>query len=203
LRGPRVRARGQERVLQGDVELLGLEIEAVASELDALREAFPLGGDGLDPAEPIGRLELGREQPVDLRSGVSSPVRRGEHAGAILLRRGKGDVAEGLTEARLRFGALVFSGSIRVVQMLGVRIASAVAAGRHESDDRDHERESSNGHRGEPQPKKARATSNHFGGTVFSSATAAASGTSTMSSPCSAAIVPNRPSSTRSAAFNP
>lgn len=53
------------------------------------------------------------------------------------------------------------------------------------------------------QPKNARATSYHSGGTVFSAAVASARETSTIASPCSAAIRPNCRSWTRSAAFSP
>jgi predicted O-methyltransferase YrrM len=56
---------------------------------------------------------------------------------------------------------------------------------------------------GPSQPKKALATANQSSGTVFSSAVASLSGTSTMRSPCSAAMRPNFRSSTRSAAFRP
>jgi predicted metal-dependent phosphoesterase TrpH len=57
--------------------------------------------------------------------------------------------------------------------------------------------------RARPHPKNARATSYHSGGTVLSSAVASASETSTIASPRRAAICPNRPSWTRSAAFSP
>src|SRR4051794_36517822 len=52
-------------------------------------------------------------------------------------------------------------------------------------------------------PKNALATSYHSGGTVFNSAVASLSGTSTTRSPCSDAICPNLSWCARSAAFSP
>ena len=56
---------------------------------------------------------------------------------------------------------------------------------------------------GTSQPKNAFATSYHSGGTVFSSFVASSSETSTIASPCSAAMRPNRRSCARSAALSP
>lgn len=53
------------------------------------------------------------------------------------------------------------------------------------------------------QPKNARAVSYQCGGTVFSAAVASAKGTDTIVSPCRAAIRPNAPAWTRSAASSP
>ena len=120
----------------------------------------------------------------------------GEHPGPVPLPGRPRDVAADPSERVIRLAASLLRLTLVAEALPGLlfRAPAPARAGGEEGEDDGCERS---------HPKKARATSYHSGGTVFSSAVASASDTSTIVSPCSAAMRPKRPSWTRSAAFSP